>query len=268
MSEVTTGRDGAILTITLNRPQRLNALDKACRAELLAALGDAADTAVRAVVLAGAGRAFCVGQDLSATEELAAADVTVLDTYNPLVRMIRELDKPVVAAVNGPAVGAGMGLALACDLRVMAEDAYLACPFSKVGLVPDTGLSHELVRQLGYARAFQVAAIARPITAVQALEWGLVTHIAPTEAVIGEAVELARQLAKGPGLALALTKRLLTAAAHNRLDTMLRREAFSQGIAAASAEHAAGSAAFRGKHDPCYPDGPLAVPSTVPKDAM
>ncbi|MFF0148424.1 short chain enoyl-CoA hydratase /enoyl-CoA hydratase [Amycolatopsis sulphurea] len=268
MPEVISLRTDAVLTITLDRPRSMNALTESCRRELLTALHGAADPAVRAVVLTGAGRAFCVGQDLSATDELVRADVTVRDTYNPLVRALKELDKPVIAAVNGPAVGAGTGLALACDLRLMAETAYFACSFSKVGLVPDTGLSHELVRSLGHARAYELAATGRTIGAAEAAQWGLVNRVVPLEALAKEAGDLAGQLSRGPGLALALTKRLFTAAAHAGGDTMLEREALSQGVAAATAEHTEGVAAFREKRAANHDRGPVTVPATVPLDAI
>lgn len=268
MPEVTCVRDSSVLTVILDRPRSLNALTGSCRAELLAALDSATDPAVRAVVLTGAGRAFCVGQDLAATDELAQADVTVRDTYNPLVRALKELDKPVVAAVNGPAVGAGMGLALACDLRLMADTAYFACSFSKVGLVPDTGLSYELVRRLGHARAYELAVTGRAVGAVEAEQHGLVNRVVPGDSLAKEAAELAEQLARGPGLALALTKRLFTAAAHAGTGAMLEREALSQGVAAATAEHTEGVAAFREKRGANHDGGPVTVPAMVPLDAI
>lgn len=268
MSTVHAERDGAVLTITLDRPGRLNALTAETRAELLDALRSAGDFAVRAVVLAGAGRAFCVGQDLAADDELVDAAATVRDTYNPLVHAIHGLDRPVVAAVHGPAVGAGMGLALACDLRVMAESAYFACSFGTVGLVPDTGVSGELVGRLGHARAFDLAVTGRRMPAAEAQRNGLVNEVVADDAVAATAAQWARRLAEGPALALALTKRLFTAAAHLPPAELLEREALSQGVAAASAEHREGVAAFREKRPPQHGTGPVEVPTVVPRDAV
>lgn len=252
MSEIITERDGAVVTITLNRPQRMNALTEACRFELLAVLNDAAADDIRAVVLTGAGRAFCVGQDLSAATELEDAGDTVRKTYNPIVTAIRTLDKPVIAAINGPAVGAGMGLALACDLALIADDAYFMCSFGHVALVPDTGVSSELVRRLGYVKAFELAATGRKTPASEAAALGLVNRVVPSDALHVETHSLATQLAKGPKLAQALMKELLIAALDEAPAAMLEREARSQRLAAAAPDHAEGVMAFRDKREPKF----------------
>jgi 2-(1,2-epoxy-1,2-dihydrophenyl)acetyl-CoA isomerase len=230
----------------------MNALTEACRLELLAALKDAAAEDVRVVVLTGVGRAFCVGQDLSAAAELEDAERTVRDTYNPLVTAIASLGKPVIAAINGPAVGAGMGLALACDLAVMADDAYLMCSFGRVALVPDTGVSRVLVRRLGYVRAFEIAATGRKISAAESAAIGLVNRVVTADLLLDEVHTLAHQLARGPKQALALTKANFVAALDEGPGQLLEREARAQGIAAASAEHAEGVAAFREKREPRF----------------
>lgn len=247
MNSVLVDDDCAVRIVTLNRPDRLNALDDQCRRALLSALTNAAaDPNVRVILLTGAGRAFCTGQDVTASEELDDAGTTVRDTYNPLAATIRRLDKPVVAAINGPAVGAGLGLALSCDLRVMGSEAYLACSFSRVGLVPDTGTTVALLRQLGHARAFAVAAFGRKVGAEEAASAYLVNEVVDHADVRDRAVAMARDLASGPSLAFALTKELLVAAAHIDEFDLLELEARAQGVAAASSDHHDAVAAFLG----------------------
>jgi 2-(1,2-epoxy-1,2-dihydrophenyl)acetyl-CoA isomerase len=258
---VSTGVDlsftDAVATITLNRPDRLNAVDAPTRAALLDALVEVGrDAAVRAVVLTGTGRAFCVGQDLAAAEELVDAHATVAASYNPVVRAIGDLNKPVVAAVNGLAVGAGFGFALACDLRLAAESASFAASFSKVGLVPDSSVSWYLVRELGRARAFELAATGRSVPAAEAAALGLLNEVVP-DARLGErAHEVAAELSRGPALALALTKRIFHAVGQESFDAVAALEALSQGRAAASAEHSEGRAAFLARRPPLYPGAP------------
>jgi 2-(1,2-epoxy-1,2-dihydrophenyl)acetyl-CoA isomerase len=248
MSAVEVTRDGAVATVTLNRPEKLNALDRATRWELTGALREvAADDAVRAVVLTGTGRAFCVGQDLAAVEELEHADETVAGSYNPIAQTIADMSKPVVAAVNGAAVGAGLGLVLACDLRLAAEEASFSCAFGKVGLVPDTGVSWHLVRELGYARAFALAALGRTFTAEEARTYGLVNRVLPADQLAASARELAGLLADGPALALALTKRQFRAVGDLTFEGLLALEARHQGAAAASPDHVEGRTAFTEK---------------------
>jgi 2-(1,2-epoxy-1,2-dihydrophenyl)acetyl-CoA isomerase len=245
MTSVLTRDEGMVRVITLNRPDRLNALDAPTRAALLAALNDAVERDdVRVIVLTGAGRAFCTGQDVSASDELVDADATVRDTYNPLAVALRCSPKPVIAAINGPAVGAGLGLALACDLRLIAETAYLACSFSRVGLVPDTGTSTMLVRLLGHAHAFEVAVSARKIAADEALATRLVNEVVEDDRLTERALELARGLADGPALAYTLTKQQLVAAAQQPEADLLELEAKNQGIAAASDDHKRAVASF------------------------
>jgi 2-(1,2-epoxy-1,2-dihydrophenyl)acetyl-CoA isomerase len=248
MSAVRVTRDGAVATVVLDRPDRLNALDRATRWELIGALREvASDDAVRAVVLTGSGRAFCVGQDLAAVEELDHADETVAGSYNPIAQIIAEMPKPVVAAVNGLTVGAGLGLALACDLRLAADVASFSCAFGKVGLVPDTGVSWHLVRELGYARAFALATLGRTFTAQEAKDYGLVNRVLAADQLAASAEELARVLADGPALALALTKRQFRAAVEISFEALLAMEARHQGEAAAHPDHLEGRTAFAEK---------------------
>ena len=248
MSAVDLTRDGAVATITLNRPDRLNALDRPTRWELIGALREVADDdAVRGVVLTGTGRAFCVGQDLAAVEELEHADETVAGSYNPIAQTIADMAKPVVAAVNGAAVGAGLGLVLACDLRLAADSASFSCAFGKVGLVPDSGVTWHLVRELGYARAFALATLGRTFTAEEAKTYGLINRVLPADQLEASATELARLLAGGPALAFALTKRQFRAAGECSFEALLAMEARHQGEAAAHPDHVEGRTAFAEK---------------------
>lgn len=245
MSSVLVRRDGSVAVLVLNRAARRNALDAPTRTALLGALHTAdADPEVRAVVLTGEGHGFCAGQDLSAVDELEDARRTVALGYNPLVRAIVGSDKPVVAAVNGAAVGAGMGLALACDHVVAAEQATLSCAFGRMALVPDTGTSWFLVRALGHRRAFELATSGRAVPAAEALALGLVDEVVPAGEVLAAATRRAAALAEGPQQAFALTKRLLVAAADRPLGDLLDLEARSQGHAARTAEHVARRTAF------------------------
>ncbi len=251
MNAVETTRDGAVATVALNRPDKLNALDRPTRWELIEALrAVAADPTVRAVVLTGTGRAFCVGQDLAAVEELEHADETVAGSYNPIAQTIADMPKPVVAAVNGAAVGAGLGLALSCDLRLAAENASFSCAFGKVGLVPDTGVSWHLVRELGYARAFALATLGRTFTAEEAEGYGLVNRVLPADQLAASALELAGLMASGPALAFALTKRQFRAAGEVSFEALLAMEARHQGEAGGHPDHVEGRTAFAEKRAP------------------
>ncbi|GAB3572771.1 enoyl-CoA hydratase-related protein [Amycolatopsis endophytica] len=250
-STVAVRRDGAVATVVLDRPARLNALDLSTRRALIVAFRElAADDAVRAVVLTGSGRAFCVGQDLDAAEDLAHADETIAATYNPLVQTIAALPQPVVASVNGPAVGAGMGLALACDVRLAADSASFSCAFGKVGLVPDTAVSWYLVRELGYARAFALATSGRPLPADEAFSLGLLNEVVPAAALAGRTAEVAAQLAAGPAHAFALTKRQFRAVTEMSFEASLAMEARHQGSAATHPDHIEGRTALTEKRPP------------------
>ncbi|MBA2460927.1 MAG: enoyl-CoA hydratase/isomerase family protein, partial [Actinobacteria bacterium] len=178
MSEVLTSRDGAVLTITLNRPEVFNAFNAALHAQLAEALADAADPAVRAVVVTGAGRGFCAGQDLKEFQQMPESIQERLEqTYHPNVRAIRALEKPVLAAVNGAAAGAGLSLACACDLRIAADMATFVPGFIGIGLVPDSGGSFFIRRLLGTARAFDWMTTNKRLTAAEAHAWGLVNEV-------------------------------------------------------------------------------------------
>ena len=184
--EVLTARDGAVLTITFNRPEVYNAFNRELHAALNAALTEAADPAVRCVVITGAGKGFCAGQDL---KEFGAVSGTVGDaleqTYHPNVRLVRSLGKPVIAAVNGPAAGAGLSFACACDLRIAAESATFVPGFVGIGLVPDAGGTWFIHRLLGFARAFEWMSSNRRLSAAEAFDWGLVSEVVPDDAFHG-----------------------------------------------------------------------------------
>lgn len=245
----------AVATITFDRPRALNALDVPLKQALLAALEAAGrDTAVRAVILTGAGRAFCAGQDLRErlAPDAAPLDVEIRERYNPIVRAIRGAEKPVIAAVNGVAAGAGASLAFACDLRIAAEDASFVLAFGQVGLIPDSGATWFLPRLVGSARAAELAFTGDAISAAEAERVGLVNRVVANERLLDEATALARQLAASAPLALALTKRALNRSAETTLDEALDEEATLQGIAGASADHAEGIAAFVEKRPPRF----------------
>jgi len=236
-----------VLTLTLNRPEAHNALNDAMKRELGEALREAVrDPAVRCIVLRGAGdRAFCAGQDLK--EHRAGGRSlreSLLRTYNPLVRRMREMEKPIIGMINGVAAGAGCSLALACDMRLMSSSARLIEVFARIGLVPDTGSHWFLPRLAGMARAFEYAATARDIPAEEAERVGLVNRVVPPEALEAETMALARALAAGPTKAIGLIKRTLNRALSTDLASLLEYEASVQEVAASTRDHAEGLAAF------------------------
>ena len=242
-------------TITLDRPDARNALDAALKRELLAAIRAAGrDRAVRALILTGAGPAFCAGQDLreSSAPDAPPLSTVLRGTYNPLILAMRRLDKPIVAAVNGVAAGAGMALALACDLRIAADTASFVLAFGRVGLVPDSGTTWFLPRLVGPARAAELALIGDPLPAADAERWGLVNRVVPADALAAEARGVAMRLAAGAPRAIALTKRALNRSLEAGLEAQLEDEAELQGIAGRTADHREGVAAFLDKRPPRF----------------
>ena len=247
--------DGPVATLTLDRPAALNALTVQVKVALCDALESlAVDRSVRAVILTGAGRAFCAGQDLAEREEPDAAplEVEVRERYNPIIRALRSMGQPVIAAVNGVAAGAGASLAFACDLRIAAEEARFVLAFGRIGLVPDSGATWFLPRLVGPAKAAELALLGDAVDAAEALRLGLVSRVVPGDQLMPEARALADRLAEGAPLALALTKTALDRALTIDLDEALEGEAKLQGIAGASADHAEGLAAFREKRAPRF----------------
>jgi 2-(1,2-epoxy-1,2-dihydrophenyl)acetyl-CoA isomerase len=231
---VEVSRDGAVATVVLNRPDQANALNLEMKQQLRDRLAElAGDPEVRAVVLTGAGRAFCVGQDLREHADALRADAarafaTLEQHYNPIVRQLATMPKPAVAAVNGACVGAGLALALACDLRIAAASARFATAFTGIGLACDSGLSATLARAVGSSRASALVLLGEAFGAEQAAAWGLAHEVVPDERLLDAASELAARLAAGPTLAYAEAKRSLWRAPHQSLDDVLEAEAEAQ----------------------------------------
>ena len=251
MAEVEVTRDGSVMTITLNRPDVLNAFNKAMHAALGGGLKEARDPEVRAVVLTGAGRGFCVGQDLTEFRD-APGDIgsRLRETYHPNVLAVRALEKPVIAAVNGAAAGAGMSFACACDLRLAADSASFVPAFINIGLIPDSGATFFVTRILGYSRAFEWLASGRKLTAAEAHAWGLVSEVVEADRLLPRAAEVAAEFASLPPLGVGMTKRLLDRAASSMLEEQLEREAQLQTAATATEDFREGVAAFLEKRKP------------------
>ncbi len=253
MSEVLTARDGAVLTITLNRPEVFNAFNAALHAALHAALEEASSPEVRAVVITGAGRGFCSGQDLKEFTEVAGSIRDTLErTYHPNIRLIRALEKPVIAAVNGPCAGAGLSLAAACDIRIASDAATFVPGFIGIGLVPDSGGSWFIHRLLGFARAFEWMTSNRKLTAAEAHAWGLVSEVVEADRLALRTAELAAGYAEQPTRGIGLTKRLFEHAYDASLDEQLELEAELQQAATGTGDFAEGVAAFLEKRAPRF----------------
>jgi 2-(1,2-epoxy-1,2-dihydrophenyl)acetyl-CoA isomerase len=250
MADVEVTRDGAVQTITLNRPEKMNAFTRGLHAALRDALKEARDPEVRAVVVTGAGRAFCAGQDLTEFSDMGDVGAGLRDTYHPNVLAVRALEKPVIAAVNGVAAGAGLALALACDIRLASSSASFVPAFLGIGLVPDSGLSSTLAALLGPAAAFEWVVDGHKMNAAEAQARGLVSRVVDDDALAGAAADLAASLAAKPTRAIALTKRLFAAAPGAGLDDQLELEAGLQAEAAASDDFGEGVAAFLEKRRP------------------
>ena len=242
-----------MLTITLSRPDVLNALNGAAHAALRDALESALAAEVRAVVLTGAGRGFCVGQDLQEFRD-GAHDVAdrLREQFNRHVLAIRSLEKPVIAAVNGPAAGAGLSLALACDLRLAADQATFVPAFVGIGLVPDTGGTWLARRLLGAARAFEWLTTRQRLTAAEALEWGLVIAVVPGAELAERTSEVAELFAAMPTRAVWETKRLLDAAETATFEQQLESEAKTQAELVSTRDFAEGVAAFLEKRKAAF----------------
>ena len=235
--------------ITLNRPDRLNSFTDEMHGALRTALEAAKSENTRAVLLTGAGRGFCAGQDLgdrnpSKMDGPPNLGRTVRDFYNPLVRQIRDLPCPVICAVNGVAAGAGASLALACDIVLAADSAKFIQSFAKVGLIPDTGGSWHLPHLIGEARAKGLALTGMPLPAKKAVDWGLIWEVYADDVLMDEARRLTAKLAAGPTLGLSLTKACIQAAATNSLSDHLEIEADAMKTCGESADYAEGVSAF------------------------
>ncbi len=248
-------RDG-VATITLNRPETLNAFNDGMIRETTDAFKQCARMGeVRCVVITGAGRGFSSGQDLADVQNREGA-FSIGDHlrhgYHRLIKRMVSLEKPVIAAVNGVAAGAGVGVALAADIRIASEKASFILAFSRVGLIPDSGVNWLLPRLIGYARAYQMAITAEKVRAAQALEWGMVNAVAPVDAFEERVAEWAQKLAQGPGLAFGLTKRAMHRALTQTLDEALEYEAHLQEVAGRSHDYREGVQAFLEKRPPRF----------------
>ena len=252
MAEVELTRDGGVLTITLNRPDVLNALNAAVHEGIAEGLEQARDPEVRAVVLTGAGRGFCVGQDLTEFRESPDVRERLRTHYHPNVRAIRALEKPVIAAVNGPAAGAGLSLACVCDIRIAADTATFVPAFIGMGLVPDSGGSLFVARLLGPARAFEWMTSNRRLTAAEAHAGGLVSGVVAADALTESVAELAATYAAAPTRGIGMTKRLFDHAPTASLEDQLELEAELQAAATQTEDVREGVAAFLEKRPPRF----------------
>jgi len=258
MSSILVSLDAGVLTITLNRPDKLNAFTPDMHEELRGAFARAeGDAQVRAVLLTGAGRGFCAGADLSQRDVSPGAapidlSVSLGTNYNPLVRRMRALPKPIVCAVNGPAAGAGANVALACDVVLAARSASFLQAFSRIGLLPDAGGTYFLPRLVGTARAMGLALLADKLSAEDAERWGLIWKAVDDAVLMDEASAQARRLAAGPTKGYALLKRAMYASAANSLDAQLDLERDLQREAGFSEDYREGVAAFLSKRAPAY----------------
>ncbi len=249
-----------VATLTLNQPDRLNAFTAEMHEALLAAFERAAeDKTVRVILLTGAGRAFSAGQDLTECEFGAGPDGSGPDLgeslrkhYNPLIRAIRRSDRPVVAAVNGPAAGAGANIALACDIVIAARGAVFIQAFRNIGLIPDAGGTHHLPRLVGHARATALALLGDPVPAEQAEAWGMIWKCVDDDKLMATAMATARRLADGPGKALSLIKEALSASATNSLGEQLELERMLQQVAGKTRDYQEGVTAFLEKRPPKF----------------
>jgi len=257
MSSILVSLETGVLTITLNRPDKLNAFNPEMHQALRAALDQAAEESVRAVLLTGAGRAFCAGQDLSERNVKPGAapidlSISLGSHYNPLIRRLRELPKPVVCAVNGVAAGAGANIALACDLVVAARSASFVQAFSKIGLVPDSGGTWFLPRLAGTARAMGLALLGEKLSAEEAAAWGLIWKVVDDAQLADEASAIARGLAEGPTKGYGLIKKAFYASPTNTLDAQLDLERDLQRQAGFTDDYREGVAAFMQKRKPAF----------------
>ena len=246
-------KKGNVAHITLNRPDVFNAFNDDQSYQLQDALKQAGkDDEVRVLVLTGAGKAFCSGQDLKAIagSKNRSLSESLYKRYNPIIRAMREMPKPIIGRINGVAAGAGASLALACDFIIAAEHVSLIEVFVNVGLVPDSGSSYFLPKAISPARAFEMCTMAQKVTAQQAREWGLVNRVVAADLLDDEVAKAADYYANAPTLAIGMIKKMLNKATHSDLETMLQYEAFCQEIAGRSEDYREGVAAFNEKRKP------------------
>jgi 2-(1,2-epoxy-1,2-dihydrophenyl)acetyl-CoA isomerase len=249
MAEVEVARDGSVQTITLNRPEKLNAFNRAMHEALRVALEQARDPVVRAVVITGAGRGFSAGQDLTEFGEARDVAEMLRATYHVNVLAIRSLEKPVIAAVDGVCAGAGLSLASACDVRIASDAAFFVPGFVGIGLIPDSGGTYFIQRLLGTPRAFEWMTSNRRLTAAEAHGWGLVSEVVDAGAFAARVTVYAADLAAAPTRAIAGTKRLFDEASTSTLEEQLEREAAAQAEATQTEDFREGVAAFGEKRE-------------------
>jgi len=254
---ILTSIENGVHTITLNRPDKLNSFNAEMSAAFLQAIIRAEDEDVRAVLLTGSGRAFCAGQDLGDRDPRKMTEPpdlgkTIEQNYNPVVRRIRNLEKPIVCAVNGVAAGAGANIALACDIVLAAKSAKFIQAFAKIGLIPDSGGTWSLTRLAGEARAKGLALTAEPLKAETAEQWGLIWRAVDDESLMTDANELALRFAKGPTTGLGMIKQAIQTASIQSLDEQLDLERDLQRKAGRTADYAEGVTAFLDKREPRF----------------
>ncbi len=252
-------KSNGIGVITLNRPDVLNAVNERMGKELLDALRNAdRDDEVRCLILTGRGRGFCAGEDIQDLRgqyergENPKLGERLLHKYNPIIRRIRQMQKPVIAAVNGVAAGAGAGIAYSCDIRIASDNAKFIQAFIRVGLAPDSGTSFFLPRLVGFAKALELALTGDELTSKDAERFGLVSKVVPLEQLMTSARELAIKLAQGPTRAIGLTKRALNKSISSDLETVLEYESYLQEMAGATSDHIEAIRAFFEKRKPIF----------------
>jgi 2-(1,2-epoxy-1,2-dihydrophenyl)acetyl-CoA isomerase len=248
-------KSGGVLTITLNRPDVFNAFNDEMSYELQSALKSAKrDAEVRVIVLTGAGKAFCSGQDLKAIKDSKNRSLSdsLYKRYNPIIKAMRNMPKPIIGRINGVAAGAGCSLALACDLVVASEEVKFIEVFVNVGLVLDSGSSYFLPRVVGSARAFELATMGKRVTAEQAAEWGMINRCVPSEELDDAIQSYTSYYENAPTKAIAMMKKMLNQSHHSDLDIMLQQEAYHQEIAGNSSDYKEGVAAFNEKRKPKF----------------
>ncbi len=245
------------LTLALNRPDKANAFNRDMILELQSALKDAEQNdEVRCILITGTGDSFSSGQDIAEMENVQAKEISYHEhlrkTYNPIILKIRQIEKPIIAAINGTVAGAGLGIALACDLRIAADDARFVVGFTGIGLVPDSGVSLLLPALIGLARATEATFSNLPISAVDALDWGMVNRLVPAEDLLPVAQQIAMMLALGPVHTYGATKKTFNRAILPNLEEVLEYEGELQEIAGKSEEHKIGVKAFLKKERPNF----------------
>jgi len=248
-----------IATITMNRPDVLNAVNEKMGQELLDALRAVErDAEVKCVIVTGKGRAFCAGEDIQALRRDYEQGVNpklgerLLRKYNPIIRLIRRIEKPVIAAVNGVAAGGGTGIALSCDIRIASDTAKFIQAFVRVGLAPDSGTSFFLPRIVGFSKALELSMTGDELSSRDAERFGLVSRVVPADQLMSAARDLAKRLAEGPTKAIGLTKRALNKSISSDLETMLEYESYLQEIAGATSDHVEAVRAFFEKRKPNF----------------